>query len=136
MTDVLYVSLRQHGVERTPKKSQHAKLSLEKKILPLLLPGLELATFPSRVQRSTNKLSRIPEFPSDGSLATNDLMSPLVDLPGGLSGIIGTSGMEATPLKLARTLRMLRQLHPPTPAKKKKKEQQKKKHSTKKLFNL
>ena len=33
------------GVERTPNKSQHIKLALEKKILPLLLPGFELATF-------------------------------------------------------------------------------------------
>ena len=33
------------GVERTPKKSQHRNLTLEKKILLLLLPGLELATF-------------------------------------------------------------------------------------------
>ena len=40
------------GVERTPKKSQHTKLTLEKTIFPLLLPGFELATFRSRVQRS------------------------------------------------------------------------------------
>ena len=33
------------GMEQTPKKSQHTKLTLEKKILPPLLPGLELATF-------------------------------------------------------------------------------------------
>ena len=31
----------------------------EKKILPPLLPGFELATFQSRVRRSTNKLSRL-----------------------------------------------------------------------------
>ena len=41
------------GVERTPNKSQHTKLTLEKKkILPLLLPGFELATSRSRVRRS------------------------------------------------------------------------------------
>ena len=40
------------GVERTPNESQHTKLTLEKKILPPLLPGLELETFPSRVRRS------------------------------------------------------------------------------------
>ena len=45
------------GVGRTPNKSQHRKLSLEKKILPPLLPGLELATFWSRVRGSTNELS-------------------------------------------------------------------------------
>ena len=38
-------------VERTPNKSQHTKLTLEKKILPPLLPGFELATFRSRVRR-------------------------------------------------------------------------------------
>ena len=35
------------GVERTPNKSQHRELTLEKKILLLLLPGFELATFQS-----------------------------------------------------------------------------------------
>ena len=36
------------GVERTPNKSQHTKLTPEQKILPPLLPGFELATFQSR----------------------------------------------------------------------------------------
>ena len=40
------------GVKRTPIKSQHTKLTLQKKILPPLLPGFELATFRSRVRRS------------------------------------------------------------------------------------
>ena len=39
-------------MERKPNKSQHTKLILEKKILPLLLQRFELATFRSRVQRS------------------------------------------------------------------------------------
>ena len=47
------------GIERTPNKSQHTKLTLRKKILPLLLPGFELAAFRSRVRRSANKLSRL-----------------------------------------------------------------------------
>ena len=47
------------GVERTCNKIQHAKLTLKKKILPLLLPGFELATFLSRVRRSFNKLFRL-----------------------------------------------------------------------------
>ena len=34
--------------------NQHTVLTLEKKILPPLLPGFELATFRSRVRRSTN----------------------------------------------------------------------------------
>ena len=43
------------GVERTPNKSQHKKLTLEKKIFPPLLPGFELATFRSRVRRSSQQ---------------------------------------------------------------------------------
>ena len=39
------------GLERTPRKSQHTKLTLEKKILPPLLPGFELATFRPRARR-------------------------------------------------------------------------------------
>ena len=35
---------------RTSNRSQHTKLTLEKKILPPLLPGFELATFRSRVR--------------------------------------------------------------------------------------
>ena len=34
------------GLERTPNKSQHSQLTLQKKILPPLLPGFELATDP------------------------------------------------------------------------------------------
>ena len=37
-------------VERTSNKSQHTKLTLEKKILPPLLPGFELTTFRSQVR--------------------------------------------------------------------------------------
>ena len=44
-------------VERTPNKSQHTKITLEKKIF---LPGFELAIFRSRYRRSTNKPSRLP----------------------------------------------------------------------------
>ena len=42
-------------LEWTPNKSQHAKLTPEKKILPTLLPGFELATFWSRVRRSNQQ---------------------------------------------------------------------------------
>ena len=49
------------GVERTPNYSQHTKLSLEKKILPPLLPGFELATLRSRVRRSYQQA--IPRLP-------------------------------------------------------------------------
>ena len=43
------------GVERTPNKSQHTKLTLKKKTLPPLLPGFELVTFRSRVRRSNQQ---------------------------------------------------------------------------------
>ena len=43
-------------VERTQNKSQHTKLTLEKKILQPLLPEFELATFRSRVRRSTTRV--------------------------------------------------------------------------------
>ena len=43
------------GVERTPNRSQHTKLILEKKILLLLLPGFELAIFQSQVRHSNQQ---------------------------------------------------------------------------------
>ena len=43
------------GVERTPNKGQHTKLTLEKKIFPPPLPGFELATFRSRVRFSNQQ---------------------------------------------------------------------------------
>ena len=49
------------GVERTPDKSQHTQLTLEKKILPLHLPGFELATFRSRVRRSNQQAIPAPQ---------------------------------------------------------------------------
>ena len=58
MTGVLFCFLTCHcgstGVERIPNKSQNTKLTLERKILPPLMPGFELATFRSRVRRCTN----------------------------------------------------------------------------------
>ena len=55
MTRVFYVPLQYTGIEQTGHKSPHRKLTLEKKILPPLLPGFELATFRSRVRRSTQQ---------------------------------------------------------------------------------
>ena len=52
--------LRATAVTRVPNKSQHTKSTLEKKIPPPLLPGLELAIFRPRVRRCTDKLSRLP----------------------------------------------------------------------------
>ena len=52
------------GVERTPNNSQHKKLTLEKKIVPPLLPGFEFATFPSRVQRSYQQARYIYKYQS------------------------------------------------------------------------
>ena len=56
---VFHVPLRLHGVERTPNKSQHTKLTLEKKIPPPFLPGIKLETFRSWGRCSFNKLSRL-----------------------------------------------------------------------------
>ena len=53
------------GVERTPNKSQYTKLTLEKKILPPLLPRFELATFRSRIRPFTNTLPRLPDWPRE-----------------------------------------------------------------------
>ena len=44
------------GVERPPNESKHTKITLEKKLHSPLVPGFELATFRSRVRRSTNTL--------------------------------------------------------------------------------
>ena len=57
---------------------QHTKLTLEKKILPPLLPGLELATFGSRVRRSYQQaiLHSLPP-PPGGNLAFS-LFTPTV----------------------------------------------------------
>ena len=55
-------------VERTPNKSQHTKSTLEKKILPPLLPGFELATFRLRVRRSNQHA--IPDTPTTTTTTT------------------------------------------------------------------
>ena len=47
-------------MEQTPTESQHTKLTLEKKILPQLLPGFELTTFRSRVRRSDQQAIPAP----------------------------------------------------------------------------
>ena len=59
MTAVFYVP----GWEWTPNKTQQKKSTLEKKILLPLLPGLELTTFQSWAQCSTNKLTGLPWNP-------------------------------------------------------------------------
>ena len=50
------------GGGRTPNKSQHTKLTLEKKFLPPLLPGFELATFWSRVRSSYKQAIPAPRI--------------------------------------------------------------------------
>ena len=58
VTAVFYMLLREQGVERTLSKSQHKKLTLEKKILP---PEFELATFrssPARYQQAVPALRK------------------------------------------------------------------------------
>ena len=62
MTGIFTCHCGNTGVERTPNKSQHTKLTLEKKIVPPLLPGFELATFRSRVRRSNQQAIPAPEL--------------------------------------------------------------------------
>ena len=60
------------GVERTPNKSKHTKLTLEKKILPPLLPVSNSQPFGHVSGALTNKLSRLPsEFYSTGIRVEN-----------------------------------------------------------------
>ena len=60
-------------VERTPNESQQIKLTLEKKILPPLLPRCELATFRSRVPRSYQQAI----LPGDGEEGEKRVSRPL-----------------------------------------------------------
>ena len=59
-------------VERTLNKNQHTKLTLEKNILPLLLPGFELTTFRPRVWRPYQKAIPAPVTDSNTALLIND----------------------------------------------------------------
>ena len=52
--DLLHATAVTQGWNGYRNKSQYRKLTLDKKILPLLLPGLEPATFRSRVRRSNH----------------------------------------------------------------------------------
>ena len=60
--DLLRATAVTRGWNGYRNKSQHRKLTLEKKTLPPLLPGFEPATFRSRVRRSTTELSRSPLY--------------------------------------------------------------------------
>ena len=59
MTGSFTCHCRNTGVGRHRIRVSRTKLTPQKKILPPLLPGFELAIFRSRVRRSTNKLSRL-----------------------------------------------------------------------------
>ena len=59
------------GVEWTLNKSQHTKLTRQKKIFLPLLPEFELATFRSKMGRFTNKLSRLPGIACGSSQSTD-----------------------------------------------------------------
>ena len=54
MTGVFYCHHSNAGVERTLNKSQHTKLTLERKIIPMLLPGFELTSFDHESGALTN----------------------------------------------------------------------------------
>ena len=68
------------GVERTPNKSRHTKCTLEKKILPPLLPGFEPATFRSRVRLSYQQAIPNPREPKPERLVTCKLIFPACQL--------------------------------------------------------
>ena len=81
-------------MERTTNKSQHRKLTLEKKILSPFLPGFELATFRSRVRRSCQQA--IPAWPNMSKREIGGLLVCLnsFQLPGGLTGIFSGNCQE------------------------------------------
>ena len=56
----VYLDCGNTGVERTPNKSQHTKLTQEKKILPPLLLGFELTTFRLGVRFSYQQSTPAP----------------------------------------------------------------------------
>ena len=58
-------------MERTPNMSKHTKLILEKKILPPLLPGFELAAFRSRVNCKLSRLLPLISFQTRTELLMN-----------------------------------------------------------------
>jgi len=69
MTRAFYVLLWEHGVEWIyQNKSQHGRLTLEKKILPPLLQGLKPTAFQSQVRRSNH--GAIPRFKDTQSSRT------------------------------------------------------------------
>ena len=68
--DLLRATAVTRGWNGYRNKSQHRKLTLEKKIVPPLLPGLEPGTFRPRVRRSNHWA--IPASHYDASLTARD----------------------------------------------------------------
>ena len=66
MRDLLRATAVTRGWNGYRNKSQHRKLTLEKKILPPLLQGFKLATFRSRVRRSNHWASPAPVNQNNG----------------------------------------------------------------------
>ena len=103
------------GVERAPNKSQHTKLTLEKKILPPPLPGFELTTFRSRVRLSyqpaiaalTNQLSRLLPTSYPGSY-----QPAIAALTNQLSRLLPTSYPGSYQQAIAALRQLSRQFHP------------------------
>ena len=65
------------GVEQTLNTSQRTKLTLQKKILPPLLPGFKLTTFPSQVWCSYQQAIPVPWW-TGGCFANEFLLLQLV----------------------------------------------------------
>ena len=96
------------GVEWTPNKSKHRKWTLEKKILPPLLPGFELATFRVRVRRCTNKLSRLPKVTE--SYAKQDKFKEQIHIQ--KRGKIRSKQNQTPQKKTKKNKKKPRQFHP------------------------
>ena len=78
-------------MERTPNKSQHTKLTVEKKILPPLLPGFELA-FRSRVLRFYQQANPAPGFGGYGEQNASNFL----ELPHTLWSFLFVNGLVSS----------------------------------------
>ena len=118
--DLLRASAVKQRVERTSNNNQHRKFTLEKKILPPLLPGFEFETFRSRVWRSTSKLSRLPTRQTIASLVSGiwanrlalpvrglSFLVPLCSLHGMIEWFVGYSSVFLTSVTQLPDLEMV-----------------------------
>ena len=97
------------GNTGAPNKSQHTELTLEKKIIPPLLLGFELATFRSRVRRSYREAISTPllanEYKVDKFYRGRVCMTlNFADVSSSLTRLYWLSVCSSGPLQTARIL--------------------------------